>query len=102
MRRNTLEENISMKEEILKRYISKEANRKETAKLLHMHKNAVSRLTTRYKKEGKNDCLIIFVDAFSKTGFVSSSEVYFYIKCEYGGKCDIRAEIDNTPFNYWE
>ena len=46
-----------MKEEILKRYINKETNRKETAKLLHMHKNAVSRLTTRYRKEGK-DALI--------------------------------------------
>jgi transposase InsO family protein len=53
MRRNTIEETITMKENILKRYINRSINRKETAKLLHMHANAVSRLTSKYKKEGK-------------------------------------------------
>ena len=43
-----------MKENILKRYINRSIDRKETAKLLHMHANAVSRLTKRYKKEGKD------------------------------------------------
>jgi transposase InsO family protein len=44
---------INMKENIIKRYIAKKINRKETAKLLGMHTNAVSRLVTRYKKERK-------------------------------------------------
>ena len=43
-----------MKENILKKYINKSINRKETAKLLSMHVNAVSRLTSRYKEEGIN------------------------------------------------
>jgi len=51
--RNTIEETINMKENILKKYINKSIDRKETAKLLSMHINAVSRLTSRYKKEGK-------------------------------------------------
>ena len=41
-----------MKENILKKYINRSIDRKETAKLLSMHVNAVSRLTSRYKKEG--------------------------------------------------
>lgn len=52
--RNTIEETINMKENILKRYINKSIDRKETAELLNMHVNAVSRLTSRYKKEGRN------------------------------------------------
>jgi len=55
--RNTIEETINMKENILKKYISRSIDRKETAGLLNMHVNAVSRLTTRYKKEGR-DALI--------------------------------------------
>lgn len=54
MRRNTLEETINMKEEIIKKYLNKEIKRNEIATLLQMHKNAVSRLVTRYKKEGEN------------------------------------------------
>jgi len=50
--RNTIEETINMKENILKKYVNKSIDRKETAKLLSMHINAVSRLTSRYKKEG--------------------------------------------------
>ncbi len=55
--RNTIEETINMKGNILKRYINKLISRKETAELLNMHVNAVSRLTSRYKKEGR-DALI--------------------------------------------
>lgn len=54
MIRSTLEETIYMKESILKKYIQKSISRKETANLLHMHENAVSRLTSRYKKEGRD------------------------------------------------
>lgn len=43
-----------MKESILKRYIHRLIDRKETADLLYMHVNAVSRLVSRYKKEGQS------------------------------------------------
>jgi len=46
-----------MKEEIIKKFINKEFKRDEIAKMLKMHKNAISRLVSRYKKEGK-DALI--------------------------------------------
>lgn len=52
--KNTIEETIKMKKNILRKYINKSIDRKETAKLLSMHVNAVSRLTSRYKKEGIN------------------------------------------------
>jgi transposase InsO family protein len=54
MIRSTLEETIYMKESILKKYIQKSIDRTQTANMLHMHPNAVSRLTSRYKKEGRN------------------------------------------------
>jgi len=52
--KNTIEEIITMKKNIIRRYINKSLNRKETAELLNMHINSVSRLASRYRKEGES------------------------------------------------
>lgn len=48
-----MEEVVNMKEKIFKRYLQKRLTRDETAKLLNLHPGSVSRLASRYKKEGK-------------------------------------------------
>ena len=51
-RRNTQEELIMLKKNVLDKFIAREISRKDVATLLGMHKNAVSRLKTNYIVHG--------------------------------------------------
>jgi len=50
--RNTQEELIMLKKNVLDKHIQRELTRKDAANLLQMHPNAVSRLKKRYKEHG--------------------------------------------------
>jgi len=53
-KRNTQEEIIAMKKQIIEDFLVKKIKRKEAAKYLKMHENAFSRLKKRYLEEGES------------------------------------------------